>query len=63
MLALVSELKRQQAAVERENLDLRDRLAEERRRNKPPIMPRNSPYPTASTPNQVSQHEYFSTLA
>ncbi|XP_046672615.1 liprin-beta-1-like isoform X4 [Homalodisca vitripennis] len=52
LLALVSELKRQQAALERENCELRDRLAEERRRNKPPIMPRNSPFP-ASTPNQI----------
>uniref|UniRef100_A0A1B6DJ40 SAM domain-containing protein n=1 Tax=Clastoptera arizonana TaxID=38151 RepID=A0A1B6DJ40_9HEMI len=49
-LAVVSELKRQQAALERENCELRDRLAEERRRNKPPIVPRSSPFPM-STPN------------
>ncbi|XP_054266293.1 liprin-beta-1-like [Macrosteles quadrilineatus] len=54
LLALVSDLRRQQAALERDNLDLRDRLAEERRRNKPPIIPRNSPYPASSTPNQVA---------
>lgn len=50
LLAIVSELKRQHAALERENCELRDRLAEERRRNKPPIAPRASPFPTSSTP-------------
>lgn len=53
-LAIVSELKRQQAALERENCEIRDRLAEERRRNKPPIAPRSSPFPTSTpTNNQV----------
>ena len=40
LLSAMSELKLQQAALERDNLDLRDRLGEERRRNKPPVLPR-----------------------
>lgn len=63
LLALVTELKRQHAVLERENIELRDRLAEERRRNKPPIMPRNSPFPATSTPNQVTcQDNYIISL-
>ncbi|PSN55690.1 hypothetical protein C0J52_03196 [Blattella germanica] len=40
LLSAMSEMKLQQAALERDNLELRDRLGEERRRNKPPAMPR-----------------------
>ncbi|XP_063223981.1 liprin-beta-1-like isoform X2 [Bacillus rossius redtenbacheri] len=55
LLSALSELKLQQATTERDNLDLREKLAEERRRNKPPIAPRAS-LGAASTPlgNQVS---------
>lgn len=42
LLSAMSELKLQQAALERDNLELRDRLGEERRRNKPPVMPRST---------------------
>ncbi|XP_075214316.1 liprin-beta 1 isoform X2 [Lycorma delicatula] len=55
LLAVVSELKRQHACLERENVDLRERLGEERRRNKPPPAPRTSPFPQTSTPNNQQQ--------
>jgi hypothetical protein len=42
LLSAMSELKLQQAALERDNMELRDRLGEERRRNKPPVMPRSA---------------------
>jgi hypothetical protein len=42
LLSAMSELKLQQAALERDNLELRDRLGEERRRNKPPVIPRST---------------------
>lgn len=54
LLAVVSELKRHETALERDNIDLRERLAEERRKNKPPLAPRSHLYPTsASTPNAL----------
>ncbi|RZF38546.1 hypothetical protein LSTR_LSTR006141 [Laodelphax striatellus] len=50
LLAVVSELKRQQACLERENVDLRERLGDERRRHKPPpAPPRSSPFPPHHT--------------
>ncbi|XP_039280799.1 liprin-beta-2 isoform X3 [Nilaparvata lugens] len=61
LLAVVTELKRQQACLERENVDLRERLGDERRRQKPPpAPPRVSPF--ASTPNNRTQdgHNYNS---
>jgi hypothetical protein len=53
----MSELKLQQAALERDNLELRDRLGEERRRNKPPVMPRSTLLATSTPINsqQASQ--------
>ncbi|XP_073996386.1 liprin-beta 1 isoform X3 [Rhodnius prolixus] len=53
LLAVVSELKRHETALERDNMELRDRLAEEKRRNKPPLAPRSHLYPTASTPTNL----------
>jgi hypothetical protein len=50
----MSELKLQQAALERDNLELRDRLGEERRRNKPPVIPRSTLLAT-STPVSSQQ--------
>jgi len=61
LLSAMSELKLQHAALERDNLELRDRLGEERRRNKPPVMPRSTLL-ASSTPvssqqtSQVTDH-------
>ncbi|XP_068082208.1 liprin-beta-1 [Anabrus simplex] len=49
LLSAISELKLQHAALERDNLELRERLSEERRRNKPPVAPRAGMHAT-STP-------------
>ncbi|XP_033606375.1 uncharacterized protein LOC111861588 isoform X4 [Cryptotermes secundus] len=54
LLSAMSELKLQQAALERDNLELRDRLGEERRRNKPPVIPRSTLLAT-STPVSSQQ--------
>ncbi|XP_069695490.1 liprin-beta-2 isoform X7 [Periplaneta americana] len=64
LLSAMSELKLQQAALERDNLELRDRLGEERRRNKPPVIPRTALL-ASSTPvssQQPSQPVYFQLL-
>nr|CAD7431550.1 unnamed protein product [Timema monikensis] len=50
LLSALSDLKLQQATVERENLELREKLGDERRRNKPPAGPRAALLAT-STPN------------
>ncbi|XP_049863095.1 liprin-beta-1 isoform X12 [Schistocerca gregaria] len=49
LMSTISDLKLQMAALERENIDLRERLSEERRRNKPPLAPRAAAHAT-STP-------------
>lgn len=49
LMSTISELKLQLASLERENIELRERLAEERRRNKPPPAPRVALHAT-STP-------------
>ncbi|XP_021923710.1 liprin-beta-1 isoform X16 [Zootermopsis nevadensis] len=54
LLSAMSELKLHQAALERDNLELRDRLGEERRRNKPPVIPRSALLAT-STPVSSQQ--------
>nr|XP_014283461.1 liprin-beta-1 isoform X4 [Halyomorpha halys] len=56
LLAVVSELKRHETTLERDNIELRERLADERRKNKPPLAPRGHLYPTsASTPNALDK--------
>ncbi|XP_014255001.1 liprin-beta-1 isoform X4 [Cimex lectularius] len=55
LLAVVSEMKRHESALEKDNIDLRDRLAEEKRKNKPPLAPRNHLYPSTSTPTNFSE--------
>uniref|UniRef100_A0A0K8SU01 SAM domain-containing protein n=1 Tax=Lygus hesperus TaxID=30085 RepID=A0A0K8SU01_LYGHE len=54
LLAVVSELKRHETVLEKDNIELRDRLAEEKRKNKPPLAPRNHLYPQSSTPNSMN---------
>ncbi|KAF6200168.1 hypothetical protein GE061_006469 [Apolygus lucorum] len=54
LLAVVSELKRHETVLEKDNIELRERLAEEKRRNKPPLAPRNHLYPQSSTPTSVN---------
>ena len=54
LLAVVSELKRRETTLERDNTELRERLTEEKKKNKPPLAPRSHLYPTStSTPNAL----------
>ncbi|KAL1115971.1 hypothetical protein AAG570_005466, partial [Ranatra chinensis] len=53
LLAVVSELKRREASLERDNLELRE---ERRRTNKPPLAPRPHPSPAATSTPQPVRH-------